>query len=71
MNFTTECSENRYTDIANFATLIHTKKLIHSVTIFTILYGNYYPHGEFKLKWPKVSIKSISLCSMAIIAMFL
>ena len=26
------------------------KKLIHSVAIFTILYGNYYPpHGEFKL----------------------
>ena len=30
--------------------LIHTKKLINCVAIFTILYGNYYPsHGEFKL----------------------
>ena len=37
-------------DIANFVILIHTKKLIHCVTIFTILYGNYYPrHGELKL----------------------
>ena len=36
--------------IANFATLIHTKKLIHCVAIFTILFGNYYPlHGKFKL----------------------
>ena len=50
MNFTTECGENRHTDIANFATFIHKKKLIHVVAIFTILYGNYYPpHGEFKL----------------------
>ena len=50
VNFTTQCGENRHTVIANFATLIHTKKLIHCVAIFTILYGNYYPaHGEFKL----------------------
>ena len=51
MNFTTQCGENRHTDIANFATLIHTKKLIHCVVISTILYGNNYypPHGEFKL----------------------
>ena len=36
--------ENRHTDIANFA------KLIHCVAIFTILYVNYYPpHEEFKL----------------------
>ena len=50
MNFTTQCGENRHKDIANFATLIHKKKLIHCVAIFTILYGNYYPpHGEFKL----------------------
>ena len=50
VNFTTQCGENRHTDIANFATLIHTKKLIHCVAIYTILYGNYYPpHGEFKL----------------------
>ena len=50
MNFTTQCRENRHTDITNFAALIHTKKLIHCVTIFTILYGNYYPpHGVFKL----------------------
>ena len=50
VNFTTQCGENRHTDIANLATLIHTKKLIHYVAIFTILYGNYYPpHGEFKL----------------------
>ena len=50
MNFTTQCGENRHTDIANFATLIHTKKLIHCVTIFTILYGNYYPpYEEFEL----------------------
>ena len=27
VNFTTECGENRHTDIANFATLIHTKKM--------------------------------------------
>ena len=34
----------------NLATLIHKKKLIHCVAIFTILYGYYYPpHGEFKL----------------------
>ena len=26
MNFTTQCGENRHTDIANFATFIHTKK---------------------------------------------
>ena len=51
VNFATQCSEIRHTYIANFATLIHTKKkLIRCVTIFTILYGNYYPpHGEFKL----------------------
>ena len=50
VNFTTQCGENRHTDIANFATLIHTKKLIHCAAIFTILYGNYYlPYGEFKL----------------------
>ena len=50
VNFTTQCGESRHTDIANFATLIHIKKLIHCVAIFTILYGNYYPpHGEFKL----------------------
>ena len=50
VNFTTQCSENRHTDMANFAILIHTKKLTHCVVIFTILYGNYYPpHGEFKL----------------------
>ena len=42
--------ENRHTDIAHFAILIHTTKLIHCVAIFTILYGNYYsPYGEFKL----------------------
>ena len=50
MNFTTQCGENRHTDIANMATLIHTKKLIDCVAIFAILYGNYYPpHREFKL----------------------
>ena len=49
VNFTTQCGENRHTDIANFATLIH-KQLIHFVAIFTILYGNYYPlHRQFKL----------------------
>ena len=49
-NFTTQCGENHHTDIVNLATLIHTKKLIHHVAIFTILYGNYYPpHGEFNL----------------------
>ena len=43
VNFTTQCGENRHTDIANYATLINTKT-------FTILYGNYYPpHGEFML----------------------
>ena len=47
MNFTTQFGENRHTDIANFAALINTKKLIHCVAIFTILYDNYYPpHGE-------------------------
>ena len=40
------CGENRHTDIENLATLIHAKKLIHCVTIFTILYGNYYPPLE-------------------------
>ena len=50
VNFTTQCSENRHTDIANFATLIHRQKLIHCVEIFTILYGDYYPpHGKLKL----------------------
>ena len=50
MNFTTQSGEKRHMDIVNFETLIHTKKLIHCVAIFTILYGNYYlPHGEFKL----------------------
>ena len=50
VNFTTQCGENRHTDIATFVTLIHTKKLTHCVAIFTILYGNYYPpRGEFKL----------------------
>ena len=50
MNFTTQCGENRHTDIANFRTLLNTQKLIHSVAIFTILSGNYYPlHGEFEL----------------------
>ena len=44
VNFTTQCGENRHTDISNFATLIHC------VVIFTILYGNYYPpRAEFKL----------------------
>ena len=27
MNFSTQCGENRHTDVANFATLIHTKKI--------------------------------------------
>ena len=50
VNFSMQCGENLHTDIANFATLVHTKKLIHCVAIFTILYGNYYPpHGEFNL----------------------
>ena len=50
VNFITQCAENRHTDIANFATLIYKKKLIHCVAIFTILYGNYYPpHEELKL----------------------
>ena len=51
VNFTTQYGENRHTNIANFATLIHTKKLIHCVAIFIILYGNYYSssYGEFKL----------------------
>ena len=50
MNFTTQCGENRHTDMANFETLIHKKILVHCVAILTILYGNYYPpHGEFKL----------------------
>ena len=50
VNFTTQCGKNRHTDVANFATFIHTKKLIDCVAIFTILYGNYYPpHGELKL----------------------
>ena len=47
MNVTTQCGENRPIDVASFAKLIHTKKLINCVAIFTILYGNYYPpHGE-------------------------
>ena len=50
LNFTTQCGENRHADIANFATLIHKKKLIHCVAIFTIQYGNYYLlHWDFKL----------------------
>ena len=50
VNFTTQCGENRHTDMEKFATLIHTKKLIHCVAIFTIFYGNYYlSHGGFKL----------------------
>ena len=50
VNFTTQCGENRHTDIANFLTLMHKKKLIHSMAIFTILYGNYYPpQGKFEL----------------------
>ena len=35
VNFTTQCGENHHTDIANFATLIHTKKN-------NALYGNFY-----------------------------
>ena len=27
VNFTTQCGEHRHTDIGNFATLIHTKKI--------------------------------------------
>ena len=27
VNFTTQCGENRHTDLANFATLIRTKKM--------------------------------------------
>ena len=50
VNFTTQCGKNHHTDIASFATLIHTQKLIHCVAIFTILYGSYCPpHGEFEL----------------------
>ena len=50
MTFTTQCGENRHTDIANFVTLIHKKKLIHCVAIFTILDSNNYPpHEELKL----------------------
>ena len=50
VNFTTQCGENRHTDIENFATLIHTQKINALRGDFTILYGNYYPpHGEFKL----------------------
>ena len=50
LNFTTQCGANRHRYIANLATLIHKKKLIHCVAIFTILYGNYYPpHGKVKL----------------------
>ena len=30
VNFKMQCGENRHTDIANFTTLIHTKKIIHS-----------------------------------------
>ena len=50
MNFTTQCGENRHTDIANFATLIHTRKINPLCGDFTILHGNHYPsHGELKL----------------------
>ena len=35
VNFTTQCGENRHTDIANFATLIHTPKI-------NTLYGDFY-----------------------------
>ena len=36
--------------VANFEALIRTKKVIHCVVIFTILYGNYYPlYRKFKL----------------------
>ena len=50
MNFPAQCGKNCHMDIFNFATLRHTKKLIHCVAIFTILYGNYYrPHREFDL----------------------
>ena len=48
VNFTTQCGENRHTDIENFATLIHKKILIHCVATFTILYGNYYPPHVWK-----------------------
>ena len=42
--FSSEPPKSRF-----FATLIHTKKLIHCVAILTILYGNHYPpRGEFK-----------------------
>ena len=69
MNFTTQYGENRHTDIANFATLIHKKKLIHSVAIFTILYGNYCPpHEEFKLICIGKFARRTSLNSMGKIA---
>ena len=49
-NFTTQCGENRRTDIANF---INThKQSYYTVWRFLpcILYGNYYPsHREFEL----------------------
>ena len=48
MNFTTQCGENRHEDIANFATLIHTKKLIHGVAISTIHGENFL--GKFSIK---------------------
>ena len=31
VNFTTQCGENRHTDIAKFATSIHTKKKINTL----------------------------------------
>ena len=75
VNFTTQYGKHRHTDIANFATLIHTKKIIHCVAIFTILYSNYYPsHGKFKricirkfarrLEW--ISLNSIGKIAMGV-----
>ena len=74
MNFTTQCGENRHTDIANFATLIHTKKNKYTVwrflpySNFTQQYGKnrqrcqqnkfYYAVWQLLLYFPQISLKN-------------
>ena len=48
VNFTTQCGENRHTDIANFATLIHTQKIN---TLCGDFYHTVWQLGETGASW--------------------
>ena len=74
VNSTTQCGENRHTDIANFST---QKKIIRLFGDFHYMYREICQtdlsefHSIVWEKSPEVSTKYILLCSMAIIAIFL